>query len=269
MGRLEVTEKPTTPEQYEKWLRIQHGVEISKITRTHYTLTTTKVKDDLENSIFWNRLKDALKLARDEYLVGTGGYNLFQTADPPEILIKPFDSLLDKSFRINVLRNRQWPNQPDNGWILPSNWLAQINDILRTSLVVKYMDGVEFLVGKMQCLCEDTNLRCDISYEAREEGYYAAHVYIRHGFEIADVNLETARTDMKIEFQLTTQLQELIRTLAHRYYEATRSKPKQEEIKWQWNFRSEEFVPYYLGHILHYIEGMIMEIREGQRRARS
>lgn len=34
------------------------------------------------------------------------------------------------------------------------------------------------------------------------------------------------------------------------------------DIKWQWDYESDEFIPNYLGHILHYIEGMIMEVRK-------
>jgi len=54
--------------------------------------------------------------------------------------------------------------------------------------------------------------------------------------------------------------------LLHKYYEERRKKLKKEDIIWQWDWRSDEFSANYLGHILHYIEGMIMEIREKQRK---
>ncbi len=63
---------------------------------------------------------------------------------------------------------------------------------------------------------------------------------------------------------MTTQLQEVIRRLLHTYYEDKRQS-KKEQTKWQWNYNSDEFSANYLGHILHYVEGMIMEVREKQR----
>ena len=78
---------------------------------------------------------------------------------------------------------------------------------------------------------------------------------------------DTERIDVSIELQITTQLQEVIRKLLHSYYENVRKRAgEREDVKWQWNYKSEEFAANYLGHILHYIEGMIMEVRERQRR---
>lgn len=54
--------------------------------------------------------------------------------------------------------------------------------------------------------------------------------------------------------------------MLHTYYEEQRRKGKRED-KWQWDYNSEEFSANYLGHILHYVEGMIMEVREKQERS--
>ena len=54
--------------------------------------------------------------------------------------------------------------------------------------------------------------------------------------------------------------------MLHKYYEKRRRKLKTEsEIIWQWNYKSNEFATNYLGHILHYLEAMIYEIREKQK----
>jgi hypothetical protein len=53
--------------------------------------------------------------------------------------------------------------------------------------------------------------------------------------------------------------------LLHKYYEERRKKIGAEDVKWQWNYKTDEFVANYLGHILHYVEGMIMEIRDKQK----
>lgn len=53
--------------------------------------------------------------------------------------------------------------------------------------------------------------------------------------------------------------------MLHKYYEDKRKGIREEDIKWQWDYKSDEFATNYLGHILHYVEGMIMEIREKQK----
>ena len=129
---------------------------------------------------------------------------------------------------------------------------------------MKYLDGVEFLREKIHSACARHSLPCDVVLEAREEGYYAAHVYTRQAFEIPRLDWDTETVDVSIELQVTTQLQEAIRTLLHKYYEKRRTVGVEEDSPWQWDYRSGEFVANYLGHILHYVEGMIMEIRERQ-----
>jgi hypothetical protein len=184
----------------------------------------------------------------------------------PNIYIKPFDSFLLKTYRKNILDNKNWPQEPQGGWTLPANWYSKIHDVIRTSIAVKYLDGVEFLMGKIGSFCSEKGAKCDPSLEAREEGYYAAHLNIWRNFEIPKYPWDTERIDVSVELQITTQLQEAIRNLLHKYYEENRKLPKNTDVaKWQWNYKSEEFSVAYLGHILHYVEGMIMEIREKQR----
>ena len=48
-------------------------------------------------------------------------------------------------------------------------------------------------------------------------------------------------------------------------YEKKRIMDKKPKFKWQWDYTSDEFAANYLGHILHYVEGMIIDIREKQK----
>ncbi|MBU4374371.1 MAG: hypothetical protein KJ714_08055 [Euryarchaeota archaeon] len=203
-------DKPKNIEEYKKWLKEQHKIEISDRTQTYYNSVTSKIKSDFEKSEFWSQLTKNLKEYNDKYLVKSG-YQLLIPNFTPELIIKSFDSFLLKTFRKNIIENNNWPESPENGWILPTNWYSQINDIIRTLIVVKYLDGVEFIINE------------------------------------------------------TTQLQEVIRKLLHKYYEERRKRITKEDIKWQWNYKGDEFVANYLGHILHYVEGMIMEIRDKQK----
>jgi len=191
------------------------------------------------------------------------GYYLFLNDELPEIIIKPFDSFFLKTFRKNILNNNNWPESPHNEWILPTNWFSQINDIVRTLFVVKYLDGVSYFVNGLSEICESLNLKYKVDYEAKEEGYYAAHFYVEIRSEIPKENWDTIFHNIIIEIQITTQLQEVIKKLLHTYYKKSRKLTNFNEKKdWQWDYKSDEFAANYLGHILHYVEGMIIDIRD-------
>jgi hypothetical protein len=136
--------------------------------------------------------------------------------------IKPWNSFFLKTYRKNVIENKLWPAAPQEGWILPNTWFSKINDIVRTMVVVKYLDGVEFLVNKVKSHFEERSADCKVSFEARTEGYYAAHLLTRHNFEIPRFDWDTERVDVWIEIHVVTQLQEVIRRLTHKYYEHRR-----------------------------------------------
>lgn len=256
--------KPENITEYTKWLKEKHNISLDKRIENYYKKVTTYIKNDLKNSDLWKTLIDNLKEYNEEYRLINKGYKLLlESPESIELIIKSFDSLLDKSFRKNILINKNFENPPTEGWILPDNWFSRINDIFRTIIVVKYLDGVEFIVEKLKYYFkQECGKRCKSYFEAREEGYYAAHFYFENEFEVPSIDLGTESIEISIEIQITTQLQELIRILLHKYYEEKRLKTPEEIRKWQWDYKSNEFATNYLGHILHYIEGMIMDIRE-------
>jgi len=123
------------------------------------------------------------------------------------------------------------------------------------------LDGVEFFVERVQDFARQFGHSFSVDYEAREEGYYAAHCYPRFEVNIPTLSWKVEATSVRFEIQVTTQLQDVIRNLTHDYYELRRSRKSTPDVKWQWDYKGPEFVPNYLGHILHYVEGMIMEVR--------
>ena len=77
----------------------------------------------------------------------------------------------------------------------------------------------------------------------------------------------TETVSVQIEIKITTQIKEVIQKLLHGYYEKKRMEAKmikKKDVKWQWDYRSNEFNVNYLGHIIHYIEGVIINIRDKQ-----
>ncbi|SCL21188.1 hypothetical protein GA0070616_2230 [Micromonospora nigra] len=254
-------DRPTFAE-YPEWLASKDAEAGAALaTRSRHETVGAKIQTDVSASGAWKEILERLREFNDEYTIATG-YQLLASRDTPKIYLKPYDSLLDKSYRKNVVNNKQWPEPPESGWITPANWYQLTNDIVRTTLVVKYLDGVDFLAKKLEAIAEERGHEFSVDFEARDEGYYAAHCYLCFEVEVPKLDWDTEVVRVRLEIQVTTQLQDVIRKLTHDYYERRRSLPDSRDKKWQWDYESPEFLPNYLGHILHYVEGMIMEVRK-------
>lgn len=256
-------DKPKNIAEYKVWLNKYLEVEISERTRTYYEAVLSKAVGNFRATQFWQTLQDELDQIKQQYFLNTK-YALFAESNFPELYSKSFDSFFIKTFRQNILNNMNWPEPPKDGWFLPENWLSRINDTVRTYFVVKYLDGVNFLVTQLTERGKTAGYDCRVDFEAKEEGYYAAHFYINFPCEIPRENWDTKDVVISVEIQITTQLQEVIRRLLHKHYEQRRVDFLPSDVKWQWDYTCEEFGANYLGHILHYVEGMIMEVRDKQ-----
>jgi len=255
------TQRPKDIAEYKKWFKESHQVEISARTETYYNAVISKAAADFCASDFWQSLSSDLVQINQEYYLNTN-YDLLIERAPPELQTKPFDSFFLKTFRQNVLSNGNWPEPPDSGWLLPDNWFSRINDTVRTYFVVKYLDGVDFLASQCAERARAASHESRVDFEAKEEGYYAAHFYVTFPCEVPCEDWDTRDETISVEIQITTQLQEVIRRLLHKYYEQRRGECPTSNVKWQWDYRSDEFAANYLGHILHYVEGMIMDVRD-------
>ena len=247
--------------KYKNWLN-KHEVNISdRDYKTHYELISNTIKDKFEKSQLWLGIGENLEEFNSEYNI-INGYDLLLTFSSPQLYVKSFESFFLKTFRKNILTDLNQFNKPINGWLFPNNWYSKINDIVRTLFVVKYLDGVNFLVDKIESTCKEYDIKYQTSFEAKNEGYYAAHISILQEFEIPKYDWDTTKIPIWIEIQITTSLQDNIRKLLHKHYEENRVRIVKEDVKWQWNYKSNEFATNYIGHVLHYVEGMIMEIRD-------
>ena len=96
-------------------------------------------------------------------------------------------------------------------------------------------------------------------------GYYAGHLIVNIEVEVPDFQFNVATMAAKIEIQITTHVKEAVKTILHPIYERARISEARGD-KWQWDFNSDEFVANNLGHIIHYVEGMIVRVREDNKR---
>jgi hypothetical protein len=254
--------KPQNLEEFKTWFENKFSYNPHNYGH-YYNAATQLLHKSFINSHFWEFVKKELPNINDTYKIQKG-YQLLTKVDPPEIYIKSLDSLLIKAYRKNILNNPQFPDPPIDGWVTPNNWFANINDILRTTIVVKYLDGVEFLLQRLAQIAIDCSCKLEYSLEAREEGYYAAHGGLKISLDLIEENFQPSAQILNIEIQVTTELQEIIKALLHKHYERNRKNVKPKNYKWQWDYQCDEFASNYLGHIVHYVEGMIVEIRDKQ-----
>jgi len=261
---------PANIDAYKMWASQKFGKILDDKIQNHYDSVTLQIEDQFENSAFWINFTKNFKNYNDTYLLHSEGYDLFIDLNKPKLYRKSYESFIEKTFRKNVLDNDQFPKERKDGWITPDNWFSRVHDILRTQIIVKYLDGVDFIIKEFIRVCEENDLEYDISYEARDEGYYAVHLNSTHNLKILGYDLDLISCPITVEIQIRTQLQEVIKNLLHTYYETKRLTPLEEKMEyrkdWKWDYKCDEFATNYLGHILHYVEGMIMEIREKQMR---
>lgn len=260
--QLNKLEKPTSIEEFKCWFNKQFDYSPHQY-EGYYQMCTTNLRETFINSSFWKDVEKTLTEINDKYQIEKG-YQLLTSTHVPQIYIKSLESLFIKAYRKNILNNKSFPDQPVGGWISHNNWLTDINDILRTTIVVKYIDGVEFLLKELSIIAERNSCKFDYSLEAREEGYYAAHAGVKIKLNVFNTFFQQEVKEFNIEIQVTTELQEIIKTLLHKHYEKNRKSIKPSNYKWQWDYKCDEFASNYLGHIVHYVEGMIVEIRDKQ-----
>lgn len=214
-----------------------------------------------QESFFWaERLWPAL---RDRHSAATlTAYGLLAHPNQaPVILKKSWEPLVLKSYRRNVLDNSSWPDPPPGGWVLPDNWFECVSDVVRTTVVVRYLDGIEMVRQAIEDAAVATGTKCDFDFENRDEGYYALHVTAWLPFRFISLGYQSATKILPVEIQVCTQVQEVLRTLTHKTYEATRRRPRRESDLWQWRWQCAQFTPNYLGHILHFADGVMLSLR--------
>ncbi|XXF74987.1 hypothetical protein P2318_18110 [Myxococcaceae bacterium GXIMD 01537] len=209
---------------------------------------------------FFETLADFLERMDSKYRTETGTDLLVPRASL-DLYKKSFDSVIDKCFRKNVVLNPGFPEPPKKGWFTSANCTIQINDLVRGTLVCRYLDGPEFLARELKARADALGLSARYDSQQNERGYYAYHFYVKIPVEVLDLQWTASLVNVEVEIQLSTQLQEVLRTLTHKSYEALRLSAPTLDESWKWNYSEARFKASYLGHTLHLIEGLILELR--------
>lgn len=187
---------------------------------------------------------------------------LFMGKNSPELIVKPYTSVVEKTFRQNILWNKAYPSEPKNGWYTFQNVYSRLNDLVRGTLVCRFLDGPSFIADQIQNYANEHGLKCRKYSQEREDGYYAFHVYVSFPVTVVDSGWNEENILVEVEIQVTTQLQEVLRVLTHKFYESQRLEMSDDKGKWKWDFASNRFKVGYLSHTLHLLESIILESRE-------
>ncbi len=262
----ERADNPKDIDSFIAWLSKYHSYDYRKYPN-YYNIAVRELERNLKESMFWSGLRNFLIDVDAEYHEKMGN-PLLETCEPPPLNIKSLNSVIEKAYRKDVLKNESFPEEPrKGGWILPNNWFASLHDILRTTIIVRYLDGVDFLLQRLKEYSEDKGCEFTFDYEARENGYYAVHTGTTVELQMPQYDdLSPININLSVEIQITTQLQSIIKDLLHTYYEKDRVSPNTVSNKWQWEYKSERFNTNYLGHMVHFIEGMVVELRDKQQK---
>ena len=265
---------------YEEWL----GVDLeSGRAEKWFELVTDAGIRRLQEAAFWQELQTSLPAWDTSFKAKQEGYSLFGTTrQPQEIDKKTFESVLNKSFRWNVLDNNNWPDPPETSpstapeseerdsqdpqlWFGPHNWLTEFPDIFRTRLTTTYFDGVGYLAEKVKELAvQTTPVSPCLRLLASHDGYHAAHLWIYHELDTLDYeHRDSVSVQVRLEIQVTTTIQATISEMLHRVYEDWRMSGRPPD--WEWDHNNPAFSVNYLGSTLHYLEGMIVVERDKGR----
>jgi hypothetical protein len=257
---------PETVDQYVEWASTALGMEFNtQAIRNRYEMNVQNVQNVVQNSSFMRDFPTFIMKQECAFQISAGAELLMATE--LTAVKKPFESALVKSYRHNVLRNRSFPAPPRGGWIGPENWYEKFDDLVRGTLVCKFLDGPKMLAPALDEYARSMGLSGRHGSRNTDDGYYAFHHYTGFQVDIVDPNWQKRAMTVEFEIQLTTQLQEVLRKLTHPIYETARLAIGVRDDAWKWDVESPRFRTSYLGHTLHLIEAVIVQVRDAAKQA--
>lgn len=259
-----MTDKPSA-EQYIAGVVSRLGSKDFASAERSYIFNMRAAHQSVTDSGILSQIVTELRSLPTRYAAGRPHLLFYPPTIPAELglLTKPFSSAIDKLYRSNILYNKQFPEPPRSGWIEPPELYEKIDDLIRTRLVCKYMDGPRFVCEALMRHCRQAGIDSKFRELSTEAGYYAWHYYVRIPVELMLEAASVVQKNMWVEIQITTQLAEVITALTHEFYEARRSAgPVPKDNDWKWDASSQGFRSAYLGHGLHLLEGIIQNLKD-------
>ena len=204
---------------------------------------------------FWNTANNRLTQWRTEYrsLVGS---DLLPQPDLPDFENKSESSIREKIVRL--CKN----NQENLSSIIAKDGppIPKLNDIVRTRVACRFIDGVEFLAEKLIEVGAETNCNTKLSREGRIEGYFSQHITFEQSVILRLAGHEQMAT-VNCEIQLASELATRIWDASHPLYEDARMQ-RNAPAEWQWKPTDPRFIANQLGHMIHLADGLLVQLRD-------
>jgi len=215
--------------------------------------------DELTAGPFWRTAAQRLDAWRAEYREKRGADLLIQIGLPP-FVSKPEGSIRDKLFRHckrkdDYIRKAFEPGGPP---------IPRLGDLVRTRVVCRYIDGVEFLATKLFDLAKEMGCLLDRTREGRITGYFAQHIMV-HQEVFYRMASQSRPGKVVCEIQIATQMATQMWEAAHPLYESVRGEEADPE-EWQWKPDDPQFIANQLGHMIHLADGFLVQLRQSRKR---
>jgi hypothetical protein len=215
--------------------------------------------EELSVGPFWALAKKRLDQWRTEYRTDTDA-DLLPSSGLPNFSPKAEKSIRDKLFR----RCRQCPDYVKDAIRKDGPPIPCIDDLVRTRVSCRFIDGVEFLASKFVALATEMMISVQRERKGRIDGYFAQHVTVEQEvfFRFAG---SVESTKIVCEIQVASELATRMWDASHPLYEIARSRTVAPE-KWQWDAQDPHFIANQLGHMIHLADGLLVHLRQSSKR---
>jgi len=247
-------------------------------SKTDYQSYMVRAQLEIQNTGFHDRLVEIHESLSEQFVARkiraieswSNGESQFR------IVAKPWESMLDKLYRINKEDNRVFSNPPivptidemaagekqgrHQRWITPENAHEVVDDLIRTKFVVPFVDGVVEVSEQITRAINDHGLKRFKRYHAKDTGYHARHYYVLLPVPGDDA---TPETTVALEIKVLTKIQDQLGELTHILYEKHRTGEIKLEHKRKvaWQLGTPDFLATYLGHTGHFLEAAICDLK--------
>ena len=206
---------------------------------------------------FWAFTKGSLSKWGTEYKSRIGA-DLLPRPDLPNFQGKTEAGIREKLIRL-CKRNQDNLSNVIAGDGPP---IPKLNDLVRTRVACRYIDGVDFLAKKIMEVGAETNCSVELSREGRIEGYFAQHITLGQNVILRLAGHEQMVT-INCEIQVASELATRVWDASHPLYADTRTRGKSPE-EWQWKPTDPQFIANQLGHMIHLADGLLVQLRDTQ-----
>ena len=182
---------PQSPEEFKSYILeyCKPTIGFDSHFEKYYKINVQSLIINLESSAFWREFLTGLDEIDTKYRKDNNDLDLIHLPiNQLRIKDKPVSSVIDKAFRQSIIENETTFDSADyyKGFVLPENVFEKLNDIIRTEIIVKYLDGIDLIGDYIENLAKRYNYEINKKYLSKDEGYYALHLYISYNAEISD-----------------------------------------------------------------------------------